>query len=89
MASNGGRVRQTLMSLNDIVSAPACADDSEAGGAGLVAEVEADAPFLPRAVRREHSLEPGRPDRLHDPSAAPPQAAYGNGSSKFKVQSSK
>ena len=44
MASNGGRVRQTLMSLNDIVSAPACADDSEAGGAGLVAEVEADAP---------------------------------------------
>jgi len=66
---------QPLMSLNDVVSAPACADDSEAGGAGLVAEVEADAPFLPRAVRREHSLEPGRPDRLQDPSAAPPQAA--------------
>jgi len=66
---------QTLMSLNDVVSAPAGADDCEAGGAGLVAEVEADAPFLPRAVRGEHPLEPGRPDRLQDPSAAPPQAA--------------
>jgi hypothetical protein len=40
------------MSLNDVVAAEACADDCEAGGAGLVAEVEADAPFLPRAVRR-------------------------------------
>ena len=63
------------MALNNVMAAPSRADDCEAGGAGLVAEVEADAPFLARAVRREHPLEPGRPDRLQDPSAAPPQAA--------------
>jgi len=34
--------RVVSVAFNDVVAAPACADDREAGGAGLVAEVEAN-----------------------------------------------